>query len=229
MLEASVGVSGAELEVERARVEADRVVASNSYSEEMVKKQMRELSPRRRGGVAAKMSIRQLRLRGDSAVMERLDTGLSNHSFFITQADMPRNERISIMGTFGSDPDVMITFGEEPHIWSFSGMMRNEEGRGAWHQEFSEFYDTHLRASIMVRNRQILVFRLGNIEMEGYLMSYRSSQDSNYDDAGVQFSINMYVRSYRFTEGSVRGVVEPGISIHETDGFDDFSTTISTA
>jgi hypothetical protein len=126
-------------------------------------------------------------------------TNRISQKFYITDADMPQADRFSIIPTFGEEPDVLLTFGKAPHIWTFSGVLRNEWGKNAWYREFDTFYRENLRASLMAQRQEVALFRLGDIQMEGYILSLNINQTQQSDDAWVQFGFQMYVRDYRFT------------------------------
>lgn len=127
------------------------------------------------------------------------DTGERTQKFYVVSANMPQADRFSVLPTFGDEPDVLLTFGKEPHMWNFTGVLRNEWGKNAWFRDFDDFYRNHLRASLMAQRRHVAMFRLGDIQMEGYILSMNVNQSSEMDDGWVQFSFQMYVRDYIFT------------------------------
>ena len=129
--------------------------------------------------------------------------------FLVTQMSMPRRERFSVMRTFGEDPNFLMTFGQEPKIWSISGMLPRGPialPKADWYRSFTRFYDEHLRADLMVARNEFAVFLVGRTLLEGYVLSFEPNLDSQMDDAGVPFTMTMFVRKARFLDDVVRGV-----------------------
>lgn len=217
--ELSAGVEEGAAEAEAtavARYVSDIVSENRS---DYFKRSLRDLKPALRKGVPAHIAVYYRVVEEDSQgfVVDHRPVfvdgkPLREYRFLITQAQQPQNERFSIMGTFGEDPDFVMTFGEEPKFWTFSGVLRNEEGRGAWYKAFDVLYRERLRASRMVQNREIMVLRLGDLVVEGYMVNFNVSQDGQNDDAMVPFTFTVYVRRYRFVGGSEQYVPASEIS-----------------
>jgi LysM repeat protein len=156
--------------------------------------------PSPRDPAPASLKIMQVSyVEGDNGRVGVSETVVSEpqfYKFYVLGLDMPQVERHMILSTFGDDPDFFMTFGEEPHIWSINGMLRNEGGAGAWYEQMDNLYRTKLRASILVENNRFVRFRIGNSYLDGYILSFRTNKNSQYDDAAVDFSMSMYVRKH---------------------------------
>jgi hypothetical protein len=163
-----------------------------------------DLVKRRRTGVPARFEIWEMKTQGsgDDLVLSKtavLVNGepLEERRFIVTQATLSKRQRFALMQTFGEDPDFLMTFGPEPMMWNFGGYLRSEVGKGNWVRGFDEFYERHLRADRAIRRNRFAMFYIGNLVIEGQVLSLEKSIDANLDDAGVPFNFTMAVRSYR--------------------------------
>lgn len=142
--------------------------------------------------------------------------------FLVTGLSMPQRERFSIMRTFGADPNFFMTFGQEPRVWNIGGMLPRGAGQAGgsrdWFQRFTEFYNTRLRADLMVQNNEFAVLIVGRLLIEGYVVSFDTNVDSQIDDVSVPFTMSMFVRSARFLEEKLEG--DSGLSslLSDSDG-----------
>jgi hypothetical protein len=152
----------------------------------------------------------------DSGTMEVVpdeENGLIEHRFVLTESMMQRSENIAVMQTFGEDPDLLLTFGANPQMWSFQGVLRNERrlnqpivviqedgsrtvefaGDGDWTNGFVEAYNTNLRASVLVRRGYFLHLALGDLDVFGYITSL-NVMEHGQNDIMSTFRMDFFVR-----------------------------------
>lgn len=163
-----------------------------------------DLVKQRRTGVPARFEVWEMKTQGSGDDLTLSKTAvlingepLEERRFIVTQADLAKRQRFALMQTFGEDPDFLMTFGPEPMIWTFGGYLRSEVGKGNWVRGFDEFYERHLRADRAIRQNRFAMFYIGNLVIEGQVLSLSKSLESNMDDAGVPFNFTMAVRNYR--------------------------------
>lgn len=139
---------------------------------------------------------------------------LREYRFIITSANYPNAERFMVRSTFGDGPEVAHSFGEQPRMWQFKGILRrgtppegggdNPTGAGDytnnWWQALEEMYRTRLRASLLMKNNEFIRFRIGKLSIRGYITQFNTTQSERADDASAQFAFSMYVRSYNFAD-----------------------------
>mgnify|MGYP006269758895 CR=1 FL=1 len=153
----------------------------------------------------------QVLKRGPNGTMEPVESD-PERRFIITGSQMPRREKISVLKTFGDDADFLSTFGEDTLMWSFSGVLRNERrlrekkkrSDGDWMTALTNKYTNEFRASVLARTQRMLRFVIGDMFIEGYMVSFGLSQTSDADDAMANFSFEMVVRDY-YTSYDIEG------------------------
>lgn len=144
------------------------------------------------------------------------------HRFIVTTSSMSYAENVQILQTFGEDKDILQTFGSRPQIWQLQGVLRNEQretnlttvfqedgssevvfsGDGDWANGLVDAYESHLRASQLVRRGQFLEFRISDKLIHGYLLSL-NLQESAQNDLMIPFSMDFFVRAVK-----VPGLIE---------------------
>ena len=119
------------------------------------------------------------------------------NSFYLTEVQEVRNEKVQIMETF-SEPGVFF-FGEKTKVYSFSGMLIESKSsvRGSsknlWYSNFIALYDGVLRGSQLADNRKEVILTYGNVRLYGYFLSLNTNKSAN-SVFGVPFSFSMLVR-----------------------------------
>lgn len=130
--------------------------------------------------------------------------------FIIQQIQVVNQEKISLQKTFGSDPDFVFTFGADTRIYSFSGMLRNEDGRGNWVDAFQYAYDNYWRAEKLVEAGHLLRLTVDTQVFSGYMLNIQITYDSNTSDVMVPFAFTMLIRQQ--AKSSTIPWMESGVS-----------------
>lgn len=116
--------------------------------------------------------------------------------FFLTSATEATREKVQFIQTFGAD--FMFAYGRTPLMYSFSGVVYNTKDK-QWRNNLRTHYDNSLRATQLVRNKQIAILTFEDVVVHGYLLNLDMNVTSQNPHA-VPFSFSMYiVQEYRTT------------------------------
>lgn len=196
----------------------DQIEAFAQVNQEAnLKRELTSLSPNQRDSQDAHLSLfrRTTRESGGKTIVEDQPLTIQGrefreYRFIITSANYQNAERFMVRSTFGDGPEVAHSFGEQPRVWQFSGLLRrgsppSEVGDESnnWWQALESFYSNRLRASLLMKQNEFVRLRVGKISMRGYLTNFTTQQSERNDDAVARFQFSMYVRSYRFADGYV--------------------------
>lgn len=190
--------------------ELGRIVSANESAG--LKHQLTNLNPSSRESSDAYLSLyrRTVEENGGKKIIQDKPLQiegreLREHRFVITNTNYQKAERFMVRSTFGEGPEVAHSFGEQPLMWQFSGLLRrgNRPARlsqqtNNWWQALEALYANRLRASLLMRNNEFVHLRVGKLRMRGYITNLTTQASERNDDAAARFQFSMYVRSYTF-------------------------------
>lgn len=194
----------------RKKRDADYLNNVVSRNSDFVKRILTQVSPGSPEGTSAALSLWRWvpKNTGDNVTVtpqpvKTEETPVREYRFIINNAEYSKSEQFTVRSTFGESEDTVMSFGQSPRIWNFSGVLRKGDtlGRNNWWQAMEQLYMSRLRASILMRRNEFVQFNVGKMKMRGYILNLRTSQNAKTSDAIAQFGFSMYIRSYRFSDG----------------------------
>lgn len=121
-----------------------------------------------------------------------------NHTFYnfiVTQVRREQQERSMIFPTF--DENIILSFGQKPKFYSFSGTLIVRAGDGDWLKSFSENYANRYRLEMLVKRDEIIYLYYSNKVLSGYFLDFGTVEDEQFNGS-ANFSFTMYVVSEDF-------------------------------